>query len=104
MPPLDFGRVAMAIAGCILTLPQMKSHAICWILVIIVGLGAATMHVYQIFERTRDLNSKALPAIVSVLALSVPAFLPIQVNSSSHFSSMFFWLSGKVKLSVAGGW
>src|SRR6185295_5813706 len=95
--------MAISLDGCILALPHMNSHAMVWIFFVISGPGAVTEHVYQAFESTRELNSMALPAKVSVLAFRDQAFLRIHSYISSHFSSIFFLLSGKVKPSV-GGW
>ena len=103
MPPLDLGSIMVSFAGSSLAVFIMNFHASCCILHTIDGLGAATMQVYQAFEITRDLKSRDLPAKVSVLAFRCPAFCSIHKKISSHLSSMFFWLSGKVKPRVGGG-
>src|SRR6185312_3275457 len=81
----------------------MNSHASFWMSLMVSEPGAAIVQVYQAFDRTSELKSKALPAKVSVLAFREPAFRFIQSSISSHLLSMFFLLSGKVNPRVGGG-
>src|SRR6185369_681644 len=64
IPPCDFGSIAVSIDGWSFDLPQMKSHASFWILIIIGWLGAAMVQMYQALDSTSELNSIALPAKV----------------------------------------